>query len=103
MKKHWEEGKRTKQLFWTERNDQKKTWSDKENAAFYHTTAWRKLRNAFIFNNPVCKICKAHGTLVTANVVDHIIPIRYNGAKLDVANLQALCHSCHNRKSASEK
>jgi 5-methylcytosine-specific restriction protein A len=35
-------------------------------------------------------------------VADHVLPLKDGGARFDWANLQALCVSCHNRKTAGE-
>lgn len=45
-------------------------------------------------------MCKAQGTLVRATVVDHIKPLARGGTH-DKGNLQALCVTCHNRKTAT--
>ncbi|MDQ3583071.1 MAG: HNH endonuclease [Pseudomonadota bacterium] len=42
------------------------------------------------------------GRRITATLVDHIQPIRQGGNRAARDNLQALCGSCHSRKSASE-
>ena len=65
--------------------------------------AWRKLRDEFINENPLCAHCLAHDRVVSAEHVDHIVPIaRAPGRRLDKTNLQALCASCHARKTAKE-
>lgn len=46
---------------------------------------------------PLCRRCGHE-----ASQVDHIRPIRQGGARLDPENLQALCHSCHSRKTRTE-
>lgn len=51
---------------------------------------------------PLCEECQRRGITTLAQVVDHIVPINRGGAKLDMANLQSLCHPCHNRKSGIE-
>ena len=104
MRKHWENSK-GKDFFWTQkpRAEQPKQWSSDANAEFYHSTAWRKCRASYIHNNPACEICYKKGYMVKADVVDHIQPIRLGGERLDADNLQSLCHSCHNSKSAKER
>ncbi len=52
--------------------------------------------------SPLCLTCKAHGRLVLAAVVDHVVPLKDGGARFDRANLQPLCVGCHNRKTARE-
>jgi len=58
---------------------------------------WQNLRLMILRRSPLCVRC---GT--GASQVDHIVPIRKGGARLDPDNLQALCHSCHSQKTASE-
>lgn len=72
------------------------------NTKFYQSTAWRKLRNLKLEQSPLCEECQRRGITTLAQVVDHIVPINRGGAKLDIANLQSLCHPCHNRKSGLE-
>ena len=64
---------------------------------------WRKLRARFLADHPLCEECLRAGRAVAATDVDHIIPHRGNPDLMwDEENLQALCHSCHSRKTASE-
>ncbi len=77
----------------------KKNWlANPEDEAFYHSTAWRKTRKFIIARDCVCQMCKGQG-----REVDHIIPIRLGGSKLDVKNLQYLCSRCHRKKTKNEK
>lgn len=55
---------------------------------------WRKVRAAYLMSHPVCVACKR----AAACHVDHIIA-RERGGTDDESNLQALCHSCHSRKT----
>jgi 5-methylcytosine-specific restriction endonuclease McrA len=73
------------------------------NTNFYRTKRWRNLRQFFLSNNPLCVECEGRGLLVTATVVDHIIPRRERpDLELDESNLQGLCDACHNAKSGRE-
>ncbi len=64
---------------------------------------WKKARDAFLTDNPLCVQCLKEGLTVAANVVDHIIPHKGDMELFwDSSNLQALCSTCHNRKSAME-
>lgn len=56
---------------------------------------WRKLRDTYIAEHPVCEHCGRR----PAQDVDHIIPFDKGGGRLDSNNLQALCRKCHNRKT----
>lgn len=58
---------------------------------------WEKLRARFLRDNPECEACGK-----PAAHVDHVIPIKAGGARMDAANLQALCHGCHSRKTVRE-
>lgn len=64
---------------------------------------WQKLRNRFIAQHPFCEQCMKQGRLTIATDIDHIKPHRGDPILLfDEENLQALCHACHSRKTASE-
>lgn len=102
MKKYWETTE-SKALYWTEKATQPKQWSSDADAAFYHTGAWRGLRKVYIKNHPNCAKCMQINVLRKADVVDHINPIRLGGEPLAWDNLEALCHSCHNSKTAKER
>lgn len=63
---------------------------------------WRKLRVMYLREHPLCVTCTLAGLTVAASEVDHIIPKR-NGGSNDTMNLQALCKSCHSKKTAKER
>ena len=69
---------------------------------FYQSREWRAVRAAHLTTHPLCVACEAAGRVVPAKVVDHVKPIKEGGARFDAANLQSLCVSCHNAKSARE-
>ena len=79
-----------------------KYYRSKESAAFYRSTAWKKMRANYIIEHPFCVECQRYGKLTKATVVDHIIPIRMGGPQLEESNLQSLCAPCHTRKSIRE-
>jgi len=78
-------------------NNSRYSNQDPETKAFYTSQRWRMLRRRFLRANPICNHC---GTI--AEMVDHIIQISKGGSKYNITNLQALCNSCHAKKSASE-
>lgn len=78
------------------------SWSKTDNSKIYQSQKWRKLRKWFFVNNPLCAECLRNGTVKEGTDVDHITPIRLGGEVYDENNLQTLCKSCHNRKSAKE-
>lgn len=57
---------------------------------------WRRIRAQFLKSFPQCERCGDQAT-----VVDHITPLAQGGTH-QWANLQPLCASCHNRKTATE-
>ncbi|MFA5866900.1 MAG: HNH endonuclease [Actinomycetota bacterium] len=58
---------------------------------------WQRYRRWYLRHNPICVRCEHPAT-----VVDHIIPFRPGDAFYDPTNHQALCTTCHNRKTATE-
>lgn len=64
---------------------------------------WRQARVRYLARHPYCVHCQAAGRSTPAAEVDHRIPHR--GDQLlfwDEDNWQALCHTCHSRKTARE-
>lgn len=73
-----------------------------ESPGMYRTNRkWRNKRAWFLRRNPLCVKCFEKGRKVGATNVDHIIPLSRGGSNHRI-NLQALCHSCHSRKTAAE-
>ena len=64
---------------------------------------WRKLRAMFLRRHPLCADpFEIHGGRpVVATEVDHIQPLSRGGGH-EWENLQALCKSCHSKKTARE-
>ncbi len=65
--------------------------------------AWQRLRRWFLMRHPLCEHCERKGRATPATEVDHVVPIRAGGPRLDQANLQALCKSCHSRKTVRDQ
>jgi len=68
-----------------------------------YDAAWQRCRDSYLAQHPLCEQCEREGRTTVANDVDHVVPIRRGGARLDEANLQSLCRSCHVRKTAMER
>ena len=69
----------------------------------YKTARWQRLRKRVLSAQPLCVECGRYGILTPATVVDHITPHKGNQRLFwDEDNLQALCKSCHDRKTARE-
>ena len=66
---------------------------------WYHTAHWRNLRTLVLSRDPVCMICQRFAS----TVADHIKPHKGMWSLFcDLANLQGLCKSCHDTKTATE-
>lgn len=68
-----------------------------------YDTRWEKRRLLYLRKHPLCVVCEAKGLVVPATEVDHIVPHRGDAALFDdEGNWQALCKSCHSRKTATK-
>ncbi|WP_345993752.1 HNH endonuclease [Sulfurimonas sp. HSL-1716] len=78
---------------------------NKDHSKFYHSKEWKSIRETIMERNGgLCKRCQQLDIITNADVVDHIIPITEDYTKrLDLSNLQPLCHSCHNKKTADDE
>lgn len=75
-----------------------------EYSNLYHNARWRKLRIEFLKKNPLCVNCYSSGNIVIAKVVDHIKDHKGDlDLMWDTDNMQALCDSCHNRKTMKSR
>lgn len=71
---------------------------------FYNTKAWKTIRKvALDRDNHLCQECLKSGIINPGNTVDHVIPIKRGGGRLDINNLRTLCRNCHDKKSGSER
>lgn len=67
-------------------------WANK----FYHTTAWKKCRAAFVkLKGGICEVCHDVGAEVHHKI--ELTPENVNDPTISLAfdNLQLLCHRCH--------
>jgi len=73
--------------------------------AFYHSKEWERIRLAVLSrDNFLCQECLKNKRITRAVIADHIVPLLVAWDKrLDMSNLQSLCQSCHNRKTAEDK
>lgn len=63
--------------------------------------SWRKIRNKFIQEHPLCQHCLEENRVKIAEEVHHILPLSRGGSH-DEKNLMALCKSCHSRISVKD-
>jgi 5-methylcytosine-specific restriction enzyme A len=87
-------------------------WQDATGARFYdrergsaaargYGGAWRKIRNAYLREHPLCAHCLEAGRTTAATEVDHVLPLRQGGTH-SRANLQSMCHPCHMAKTQGD-
>lgn len=62
---------------------------------------WRKIRDAVIASEPLCRTCTEKGRQRLATQVDHVIP-KAKGGTDDVSNLRPLCRPCHDDKTQED-
>lgn len=66
---------------------------------WYHTTRWRRMRQAQLRRQPYCVLCRAQGKTRFATVADHVKPHRGDPELFCVGELRSLCEEHHNRDS----
>ncbi|MFH6636532.1 HNH endonuclease [Streptococcus suis] len=72
----------------------------KSTTAKGYNAQWNKARLRYLKVHPLCVQCNAKGRLTKATVVDHITPHRGDQELFwNQTNWQALCKSCHDRKT----
>ena len=67
---------------------------------FYRSREWRKFRQQYLTESPLCVMCERDGRTAEAKYLDHITPIKKGGAIWDKRNLQGLCVT-HNAMKTS--
>lgn len=86
--------------------DRKRSEDDRPSASERgYDSRWRKVRRRYLVLNTLCEDpYSRHGEFPPdAKEVDHIVPVKEDGAKYDPRNLQALCRGCHERKKRRER
>ena len=58
--------------------------------------AWKRIRDRYIQEHPLCELCLRDGRLTPAEEVHHKVPLSEGGTHAR-DNLVALCKSCHAR------
>ncbi|WP_052444063.1 HNH endonuclease [Flammeovirga sp. OC4] len=68
----------------------------------YKSYKWQQFRKSIFAERG--GICETEGCYKKGNVLDHIQPVRLAPERFfDESNVQILCESCHNSKSAKER
>lgn len=76
-------------------------WDNKRDVGRLTGRPWRRLRDAVLAREPLCRTCQAQGRIREATQVDHIIPLAQGGTNA-VSNLAPICADCHKFKTANE-
>ena len=70
----------------------------------YNTARWKRLREAHLAADPLCRFCLEVEDVTAADTVDHIRPHKGDpDLFFDPSNLQSLCASCHSRHKQREE
>jgi len=70
----------------------------------YDTQRWRRLSKRLRQQYPLCVLCLAKGINSITTCVDHIIELKDTTKHAyDLSNLQCICDSCHQKKTADER
>jgi len=79
-------------------NNKRKRERKYKKGMLYNTKKWRRFSKWYRKKYPFCKKCDK-----LASDVDHIIPIKEGGDPYNLKNLQALCKTCHAKKTKEDK
>ncbi|MBP5784539.1 MAG: hypothetical protein J6W16_03015 [Methanobrevibacter sp.] len=71
-------------------------------ATFYNSLAWKRMRDVYYKENPICYECLQHERITSANDIHHLRRFS-SGANeeeqwklfLNMNNLRSLCEACH--------
>jgi 5-methylcytosine-specific restriction protein A len=61
----------------------------------------QRQRAALFMREPLCRMCSQQGRVSQASIRDHIVPLAEGGSD-DDSNIQPLCRSCSDIKTAQE-
>ncbi len=67
-----------------------------------YDSRWSRFSRSYRQRYPLCVECERNNRVTASAEVDHGVPLADGGEKYDEANLQALCKSCHSRKTLRE-
>ena len=63
--------------------------------------AWKRIRDRYVADHPLCEMCKKAGKLTPTEEVHHILPLSRGGTHAQT-NLMALCKRCHSEITARD-
>lgn len=61
--------------------------------------AWKRIRDSYVQQHPMCELCQRDGKFVPTEEVHHKVPLAGGGTHAR-ENLIALCKTCHARLHA---
>lgn len=68
----------------THKRETARVYDDKRTEVkFYHSARWKRLRDWYIKQHPLCEMYLGEGRIVEACLVDHIVEISDSGARYD--------------------
>jgi 5-methylcytosine-specific restriction protein A len=70
------------------------------NRQFLHSMTWRKEREIYLNENPLCERCLAQGIVEPATLVHHKDRNQLNQSD---ENKEALCNACHEKEHENER
>jgi len=56
---------------------------------------WRKVREGYLKQHPLCERCEKNGKVVPATLVHHKKALSEGGDRLNADNFMSLCNACH--------
>jgi 5-methylcytosine-specific restriction protein A len=80
---------------------QRKPWQNAHGARRLTGRALQRARAELFEREPLCRKCRERGRVAVAVIRDHIIPLGEGGTE-DDSNIQPLCQTCSDAKTAEE-
>jgi 5-methylcytosine-specific restriction protein A len=66
-----------------------------------YNRTWKRIRDRYINEHPLCERCQKEGKLTPTEEVHHVVPLSRGGTHA-TDNLMALCTGCHSTITAKE-
>lgn len=63
--------------------------------------AWKRIRDSYVSEHPLCEVCLKEGRYVPVEEVHHKLPVNQGGTH-ERSNLISLCRSCHQKIHMNE-
>lgn len=73
-----------------------------KSALFYSSEAWRRFRESFLKEHPLCSVCREHGVVEPSTECHHVVPFLRGETDeqkwdlfLNQRNVIPVCSKCH--------